>query len=79
MKEIYRILKKDGQCIISVPFGAMYEEKKSHRIYDSDSLSELVRGFTVENQLFFKKQGENWENCHDDGAIVVLSLRKGNK
>ncbi len=52
IKEIKRILKKDGLFIMTVPFG-IKRETKVFRVYDSNSLNELINGFEVVKADYF--------------------------
>lgn len=52
MKEIYRVLAKDGLLIISVPFGR-YRQTPQQRIYDAVRLEDILADFIVEQKLFF--------------------------
>jgi len=57
--ELVRILKPGGVFFITLPFG-----KKGisylHRVYDYDSLTDLLRGLTIVCESFFTQKGEIW-------------------
>jgi SAM-dependent methyltransferase len=55
VKEIYRILKKRGKFLLTLPFGKK-KITKNQRIYDSDSLGDLLRDFRVEKEEYYKAE-----------------------
>jgi hypothetical protein len=61
MKEIFRILKRDGSAIITVPFGSDHE--RSHRVYDSKNLAKLIEGFSVARTEFYCHSSGGWKRC----------------
>ena len=67
MKEMFRMLKKDGSAIITVPYGM--DKKPEHRIYDKSSLAKLVRPFSVANKEFYRFDAGKWIKCSQADAI----------
>ncbi len=61
MKEIFRILKRDGSAIITVPFGS--DHRRSHRVYDWKNLVKLVEGFSVARTEFYCQSSGKWKRC----------------
>lgn len=61
MKEIFRILKRDGSAIVTVPFGSGY--KRSHRVYDGKSLGRLIKDFSVARMEFYCYSSGKWKRC----------------
>lgn len=66
MKEISRMLKKDGRAIITVPYGM--EKKLEHRIYDKNSLAKLVNHFSVAKVEFYRFHAGKWIKCSQEDA-----------
>lgn len=63
--EIYRILKKGGRVVLTVPFtdGSNQGDHKEHRIYSSSTLSKLIRPFRVKRKEFYIYIEGKWKNC----------------
>lgn len=66
MKEMFRMLKKDGSAIITVPYGM--EKKPEHRIYDKSSLAKLVSPFSVAKKEFYRFDAGKWIKCSQADA-----------
>ena len=66
MKEMFRILKKDGSAIITVPYGI--DKKPEHRIYDKNSLAKLVSAFSVTKTEFYRFDTGKWIKCSQADA-----------
>jgi len=86
MDEIRRILKKDGDVLLTMPFGR-HAVTATHRVYDSSSINNLVDGFSVVKTQYFSKKAESWFPCSIDEirdvdstvsekGIICLKLRK---
>lgn len=45
VEEIYRILRPNGVFLMTVPFGEFYQIEKHHRIYNIESLNDLLSKF----------------------------------
>ena len=52
-EEIFRVLKKSGIFVLTVPFGKFCEDKYQ-RVYDYDRLDEIAGSFNIEQIKFFK-------------------------
>jgi len=63
--EIYRILKKGGRVILTLPFtdGSIHGNHKEHRIYNYATLSKLISRFTVKKKEFYIYVEGKWKNC----------------
>ena len=66
MSEIFRMLKKGGSAIITVPYGT--GEKPDHRIYDKMALGILAAGFSVAKQEFYRYDAGKWTKCSQEAA-----------
>jgi len=71
--EIYRILKKDGQLLLSVPFGRKYQGKW-YRVYDSSALSSLLSGFHIVLEEYYRRiDGNYWIPVKKQDLVDVPS------
>lgn len=61
MQEIFRMLKKGGSAIITVPYGM--GKKPDHRVYDKRALGSLVGRFSVTKQEFYRYDTGKWTKC----------------
>ena len=86
VKEIRRILKPGGRFIITVPFGTG-GRTKSYRIYDSDRLDALLKGFKTDVEEHCIKKGRCWipadektaggiDSSKGARAVAMVSCRK---
>ncbi len=66
MKEIFRILKRDGSAIVTVPYGSGHE--RSHRIYNRKTLDRLIKGFSIARIEFYRYSYGKWKKCSKDAA-----------
>ncbi|HUG96211.1 MAG TPA: methyltransferase domain-containing protein [Nitrososphaera sp.] len=66
MREIFRVLKKGGSAIVTVPYGR--GEKPDHRIYDKRTLGRLAGGFSVAKQEFYRYDAGKWTKCSQEAA-----------
>lgn len=69
MQEIWRILKKGGTAIITMPYGR--EERHDHRVYDRGSLARLADLFKVAKKEFYKYDAGKWLKCSQGSADKV--------
>jgi SAM-dependent methyltransferase len=74
--EIYRILKKGGRVVLTVPFtdGSKHGDHKEHRIYSSSTLSKLIRRFRVKRKEFYIYIEGKWRNCKWKNLVNKLQL-----
>ena len=76
VSEIFRILKKGGRAIITVP----YEDKniqgyiREHRIYNSSTLARLITMFYVKKKEYFIYVNGKWKNCSNRDIASELRL-----
>lgn len=66
MREIFRILKKGGRAIITVPYGR--EKKPDHRVYDRKTLARLAGPFSVAKKEFYCYDAGKWVKCSQAAA-----------
>jgi SAM-dependent methyltransferase len=74
--EIYRILKKGGRVVLTVPFTdeSIHGSHKEHRIYNSSTLSKLISRFRVKRkELYIYIEGK-WKNCKWTNLVHKLQL-----
>jgi SAM-dependent methyltransferase len=66
MKEIFRMLKKGGSAIITVPYGK--GGRPEHRVYDRRSLAKLAGRFSVAKKEFYRYDAGKWAKCSQADA-----------
>jgi SAM-dependent methyltransferase len=66
MQEIFRMLKKGGSAIITVPYGR--GKKPEHRVYDRVSLAKLASRFSVAKKEFYRYYAGKWVKCSQAAA-----------
>ena len=66
LKDIFRILKKDGSAIITVPYG--WNEKTEHRVYNRMTLGKLLSHFSVSKKEFYSFDAGKWRKCSQAAA-----------
>ncbi len=86
LQEMSRILKDDGQIIITMPFGraAINSVQKT---YDQKAIARLIAGFELINLQYAKNNGRYWSPANYDQvkdtigyhANVLISLKKKNE
>lgn len=59
VREIHRVLKPGGRFLMTVPFGRRHVTSW-FRVYDSQSLAELIRPFEVVRQEFYLQRDGHW-------------------
>ena len=75
MQEIFRLLKKGGSAIITVPYGR--GGRSEHRVYDRRSLAKLASSFKVAQKEFYRYDTGKWSKCSQaaaDGADPRIPL-----
>jgi len=74
--EIYRILKKGGRVVLTVPFtdGSIHGNHKDHRIYNCSTLSKLICRFRVKRKEFYINIEGKWKNCKWANLVNKLQL-----
>jgi SAM-dependent methyltransferase len=76
LSEIFRILKKGGRAILTVP----YEDKniqgyiREHRIYNSSTLARLITRFHVKKKEYYIYVNGKWKNCRNKDIASELRL-----
>jgi ubiquinone/menaquinone biosynthesis C-methylase UbiE len=71
MKEIFRVLKKGGSAIITVPYGK--GGGLDHRVYDRRSLAKLAIRFFVAKKEFYRYEAGKWKKCSQADADRAAS------
>jgi SAM-dependent methyltransferase len=66
MKEIFRMLKKGGSAIVTVPYGR--ENRPEHRVYDRRTLAGLADRFSVPKKEFYHYDAGKWKKCSQADA-----------
>ena len=73
--EIFRILKKGGRVVLTVPYAdkSIHGYHKEHRIYNSSTLAGLISGFHVKRKEYHIYIKGKWKKCRD--ADITNKLR----
>ena len=66
MREIFRMLKKGGSAIVTVPYGK--GSGPEHRIYDRKALGNLVGPFSLAIKEFYRYDAGKWIKCTQAAA-----------
>ena len=69
MKEITRILKKNGNVFLTLPFGR--GNKSWYRKYDMIRLKKLLKGFKILETIILKQTHIGWEKTNAKTAMKV--------
>jgi SAM-dependent methyltransferase len=75
MREIFRMLKKGGSAIITVPYGRA--KKPDHRVYDRKALAKLAGRFSIARKEFYHYGAGKWKKCSQaeaEGADTQVPL-----
>lgn len=75
VEKIFRILKKGGYVLLTVPFGVK-NETTSQRIYDWESINELLKRFDITQLTFFAEKKGKWLPVSREVAEKVKSETK---
>lgn len=76
LSEIFRILKKGGTGILTVP----YEDKniqgyiREHRIYNSSTLARLITRFHVKKKEYYIYVNGKWKSCRNKDITSEMRL-----
>jgi SAM-dependent methyltransferase len=65
LKEIYRVLRKGGTLLISVPIGR-WRVTPAHRCYDNEHLQDLLSGFKIKEVEYYLDDKEKQEWVRSD-------------
>jgi len=94
MKELKRILKKDGQILITLPYCKQYMQTGAERIYDEKRIKSLIEGLLLDKKDYYVYHGlGRWSKVSYEEAVksrsslpcskirttVCLALRKINE
>jgi SAM-dependent methyltransferase len=75
ISEIYRVLKKGGAVIATLPYGNKIK-KQDHRIYSKSSLDNLTLGFSVIRKEFYRYDDGKWKKCKNRSIADKISNTK---
>ena len=67
MGEMFRVLKKGGSAIITVPYGRV-SSKFEGRVYDRTALDNIIGDFSVIKKEFYHYDGGKWTKCSRTAA-----------
>jgi 2-polyprenyl-3-methyl-5-hydroxy-6-metoxy-1,4-benzoquinol methylase len=59
MRYLKKLMKPDGQMLITIPVGRDAAFLPLHRVYGTERLRKLFSGFTIEHEEFWVKNDEN--------------------
>ena len=62
ISEIYRVLKKGGTLILTLPYGTTMQ-KREYRIYNQTSLASLISEFSIIKKEFYQYDNGIWKKC----------------
>lgn len=75
VQEIFRVLKKGGQCLLSFPI-----ETSSGDFIPKEKISELLQGFKVRRRFVFHSRQNIWlyaeKHASSESAVVFYDLKK---
>lgn len=70
MEKLRRLLERDGRMLLSLPVGRDAVIRPLHRIYGAERLSKVLRGYDVEEEVYYRKGGGNiWLSCSRNEAL----------
>jgi ubiquinone/menaquinone biosynthesis C-methylase UbiE len=79
MKQVHRVLKKGGMLALTVPYGTEIANDH-HRIYNQQSLRQLLADFAIQEERYFVNEGKNnssqsnfWQETAQAKAAQVVS------
>jgi ubiquinone/menaquinone biosynthesis C-methylase UbiE len=75
ISEIYRILKKGSTLVLTLPYGKM-TQGKDHRIYDRNSLANLISKFSRVKSEFYRYDKGKWKKCTNQSAVDNMANRE---
>ena len=67
MKEMHRILKKEGTILVTVPYGI--GDKLYYRKYDENRLEQLFTDFKIVERKYFVQTMIGWKETDSDTAL----------
>lgn len=71
ISELYRVLKKGGTFIITLPYGNKIK-KQEYRIYNRSALDSLIRLFSVIRKEFYRYDDGKWKKCRSQSIADKL-------
>jgi SAM-dependent methyltransferase len=72
--EVFRVLKRGGRFLLSVPFGRS-TETPTQRIYDRARLDRLLQAFRVVERGYGVAEGDAWSFTHDEQRAAQAGER----
>jgi SAM-dependent methyltransferase len=76
ISEIYRVLKKGGSVIATLPYGNKIK-KQDHRIYNKSSLDNITLVFSVIRKEFYRYDDGKWKKCKNQSIADKIPNTKG--
>ena len=68
LSEIYRVLKKGGTVIATLPYGNITIKRQEHRVYSHSTLANLISLFSVVKKQFYCYDKGKWKKCSSHSA-----------
>jgi ubiquinone/menaquinone biosynthesis C-methylase UbiE len=69
MSEIWRILKPDGNVLLTVPYGKNTIIRPYMRLYYKERIREISRNFIIKKEEYYMQDKDNdWIKCKEDDA-----------
>jgi SAM-dependent methyltransferase len=70
LKEMKRVLKKNGVLLLTFPFGEPRVIKPFCRIYGKQDLFDITLGMRTEEKEYYK-QSDDWYRCSEEEAMLT--------
>lgn len=75
MGRLKELLKLRGMMLLTIPIGQDSVFAPLHRVYGAERLPQLLEGFTVEEEQFWIKNGQNrWQVCDKQSALGFKAI-----
>ncbi len=75
VKEIKRVLKKNGSYLLTAPFG-LPRDSDWYRVYNTKRLERMLTGFLIKEIRVFKEEDKKWVPCEiSEGETINSSQR----
>jgi ubiquinone/menaquinone biosynthesis C-methylase UbiE len=70
MSEIYRVLKKGGTVIVTLPYSnRLITKKQGYRLYNNSELANLTSAFLVIKKEYYLYEEGKWKKCNSQQEI----------
>lgn len=84
VREIRRVLHKNGRFLVTLPYGKEKKQTTLNRVYDENSLGNLLSGWEIKDKVFYSQDSEGFwvpvteekiqRMKKDEEAIALLEL-----